>query len=68
LEPEFRSTEGNRRAIAMPSVEEMVKIQQLKDTGKIKGFELQPYNNSQTIVVDTGCQVLVWWEFLETCE
>ena len=66
LEAEFRETVGNRRSINLPNLEQMTKLQQMKDAGEIRDFGLQPYKKAQTIVVDDGSEVLPWWEFFES--
>lgn len=66
LKSEFRATEGNRRSVNLPNLEQMTKLQEMKDAGEIRDFGLQPYKKAQTIVVDDGSKVLPWWEFFES--
>ncbi len=66
LEAEFRETVGNRRSINLPNLEQMARLQQMKDSREIRNFGLEPYKNGQTIVVDDFSEALPWWEFFNS--
>ncbi len=62
---QYKGTAIKREPIEMPNLEQMTKLQELQDAGKIKKIYPQRYKNGETIAVDTGSKVSWWWEILE---